>query len=223
MKLDIPFQSQQGNSTRNDCGAACIAMLTGATIAQVLAAVTHPPNRMMHVSDILDALRAYQLPRQHTTALTAELLRESLAQGWPVIALVDYGSLPTDLKATDYHGNHFVVVTGFYTSNGGGFYVHDPLWPGDAGAWLEWPEFAMLEALRSVRGAQPYQGVIVRQGRQIFATEAAEFGRVVSETLTNQVLLGYLSDIYFRLGIVAGSLEARQRHALATIAQLQKQ
>jgi hypothetical protein len=220
MKLNIPFTSQQGNAIKNDCGAACLSMLTGATIAQVLAAVTHPPGRMMRVADILDALTVYHIPRQHTTALTAEVLRESLAQGWPVIALVNYGALPNDLKATDYHGNHFVVVSGFYTSDGGGFYVHDPLWPGEAGAWLEWPEFALMAALRSVRGAQPYQGVIVRQERQIFATEAAEFGRVISETLTNQVLLGYLSDIYRTLGIVAGSVSARQGHALAEIVRL---
>ncbi len=219
MKLDIQFQSQQGNSTRNDCGAACIAMLTGATITQVLAAVTHPPNRMMHVADILDALTAYHLQRQHTTALTAELLRESLAQGWPIIALVNYGALPAELKATDYHGNHFIIVSGFTVD---GFYVHDPLWPEDAGEWLEWPEFALMAALRSVRGAQPMQGVIVRQERPIFATETAEFGRVVSESLTNQVLLGYLSDIYRTLGIVAGSVSARQGHALAEIVRLKK-
>lgn len=219
MKLDIPFTTQQGNAIRNDCGPACLSMLTGATIMQVITAVSHPPGRMMHVSDIIDALAAYRLPRQHTTALTAELLRESLAQGFPVIALVNYGALPDDLKATDYDDNHFVIVSGFTVD---AFLVHDPLWPGESGAWVEWPEFATLEALRTVRDARPMQGVIVRQERQIFATEAAEFGRVVSESLTNQVLLGYLSDIYRTLGIVAGPVSARQGHALAEIVRLKK-
>lgn len=220
MKLNIPIISQQGNNTANDCGPACVAMLAGVTIDKVMTAVAHPPGEMMPLAKIMRALGAYRLHHEHSTALSPALLRESLARGWPVIALVGYGALPATLKAdTRYNLNHYVVISGFYDS---GFYVHDPLWPSDLGSWREWPETALCEALAGAAAYSINQGVIVRSEREILAPTVAEFGQVANESLSNIVLLGYLSDIYRALGIVAGNINARQGLALAEIVRLKR-
>lgn len=220
MKLNIDFVTQQGNAIANDCGAACLSMLTGAPIDKVMAAVAHPPGEMMPLAKIMRALGAYRLHHEHSTTLSPALLRENLARGWPVIALVGYGRLPRELKAdTRYNGNHYVIVTGWYA---GGFYVHDPLWPDDLGAWREWPENALVAALAGAAAYLPNQGVIVRSAREILAPTMDEFGQVVSENLGGIVLLGYLSDLYRALGIVAGNINARQGLALAEIMRLKR-
>lgn len=220
MKLNIPIISQQGNNTANDCGPACVAMLAGVTIEKVMQAVAHTPGEMMPLAKIMRALGAYRLHHEHSTALSPTLLRESLARGWPVIALVGYGRLPHELKAVEgYNGNHYVVITGWYA---GGFYVHDPLWPSDLGAWREWPESDLVAALAGAAAYSVNQGVIVRSEREILSPTAEEFGRVVSDTLDNIVLLDYLSDIYRTLNIVAGDINARQRLALAEIVRLKQ-
>lgn len=45
MKLQIDFKTQQGNAARNDCGAACVAMLAGVTVDDALLVANKPKNK----------------------------------------------------------------------------------------------------------------------------------------------------------------------------------
>lgn len=214
MKLQIDFVTQQNNNIANDCGAACVAMLVGASIEKVLAAINHQPGKPLHVAQLIQALAAYRLPHDHTTLLHLPLIRESLARGWPVIALVNYGALADGLKAADYNGNHFVVVTGFLRD---AFLVHDPLWPDQRGAWVRWPEQQFGAALATPRNARGMQGIIVRSERAIEQPDMGELGLVVSTALQNGTVAGYLEQLYQAMEIAPGPLAERQGHALARV------
>ena len=183
MKLQIDFVTQQGNTTRNDCGPACLSMLTGATIMQVLTAISHPPDRMMHMTAVIQALVAYRIPHEHRRPLSLADLRGWLANGWPVLLLVRYGRLPHQARATAYEGNHYVLATGYDPA---GFFVHDPLWPDAArGAWRHWESDDLALALRDVEAAQPFQGIVVKQARAILEPSVADVGPMVATTVAD--------------------------------------
>ena len=214
MKLQIDFITQQSNAIRNDCGAACIAMVAGTSIDKALAAGHTKPGQPMHMTAIVDALTAYRLPHDYVRPLHLPHIRESLARGWPVIALVNYGRLPDGLKATDYDGNHYVVVTGFLRD---AFLVHDPLWPDQRGAWVRWPDVVLGEALANPTDAQPMQGIVVRQEREISQPDMGELGLVVSTALAHGTVAVYLEQLYQAMEIAPGPLAERQGHALARV------
>ncbi len=169
MKLQIDFVSQQGNQHRNDCGAACVAMLTGSSIDDVLLVANQPPNKPLHVRDIMAVLRAYRLPSEYVRPLHLPDLRGWLDNGNPVIALVGYGELPPDQRATDFDGAHWVLVVGHQEET---YLVHDPLWPGQAGAYRCWKESVLGAAMLWPGNNMPLQGVVVK--RPFVVTEEAK-------------------------------------------------
>ena len=220
MKLDINFISQQGNSYRNDCGPACVAMVTGAPISKVLAAANHPLNKQMHIQDIMRALLGFRLKREFVRPLHLPDARRWLANGNPIVALIGYGRLPAAERARDYDGNHYVLVVG-YTADGG-FFVHDPLWPDQAGAYRRWEDAVLGEAWANPVEALPLQGVVVQQPFAIAQPEMGELGLAVTTALNHGVAMGYLEQIYQALDVAPGRLDGRQANALTKIAQLKK-
>lgn len=69
MKLEIDFVTQQGNRHLNDCGAACVAMVTHSTIDDVLLVANRPKDAPLHLGTIMTVLRAYRLPHEHVRPL----------------------------------------------------------------------------------------------------------------------------------------------------------
>lgn len=214
MKLKIDFVSQQGNAARNDCGAACVAMLAGVGVDDVLLVANRPVNEPLHMTTLFAVLRAYGLPHVHTRPLALPNLREALVQGWAVIVLVNYGRLPAELKATDYNANHYVLVVGFEP---GMFLVHDPLWAGQAGAYRAWPEAVLGEAMLHPLLAMAMQGIVVRKPWPIVEPEMGELGLVVSEVLRERTAVAYLNQILGAMGFGEGPLAERVGHALAWV------
>jgi hypothetical protein len=190
----------------------------GVGVNDVLAKIKQPGNQSLHVQTVMSALRAYHLPNEHTRPLSLPRLRESLAQGWPVIALVNYGRLPASLKADpDYNANHFVVIVG-YTADGY-FFVHDPLWrEAEKGAYQRWSEVVLGEALAFVRDAMPMQGVVVKRPFPVEEPHMGELGLVVATALAHGTVAGYLEQLYAAMDIAPGPQAERQGHALARIA-----
>jgi hypothetical protein len=215
MKLEIEFVSQQGNAARNDCGAACVAMVAEVSVDDVLLAANRPVNEALHMKTLFEVLRGYGLPHVHTRPLALPDLRQALAQGFASIVLVNYGRLPFQLKADrDYKGNHYVLVVGFVQ---GAFFVHDPLWPGQAGAYQVWTEAVLGEAMLHPIEAMALQGIVVRKPWPVVDPEMAELGLVVSESLRRRSAEIYLEQILGAMGVDGGSLDERVGQALAWV------
>jgi hypothetical protein len=215
MKLQIPFVTQQGNHHRNDCGAACVAMLCGVTIDKVLAVVNQQRDAPMHLSGIMTALTAYRAPREHFEAVTPPDVRRWLSNGHPVIALVGYGRLPEEQRATDYHRNHYVIITGYLPD--GSFLVHDPLWPDERGAFRAWSEAELSEAWANPVYAKPWQGIAIRRPYTILEATASDVLPLVVEVAEQRAGV-YLEKLLEAMDIGPGRLEERVGHALARIA-----
>ena len=81
--------------------------------------------------------------------------KEAVVSGNPVIALVNYGAWPQELKEVAFDGAHFVLIVGVAM---GHVTVHDPL----ASA----PSVLSDEQLSTVMADPPqamaYQGIIVK-------------------------------------------------------------
>lgn len=213
MKLKIPFQTQQHNAARNDCGAACVAMCAGVTTDKALT-VTGKAGQQLHITDIMTALRAYRIDHDHQCPITLPDARALLTLGHPVVALVGYGRLPAELKAVDYDGNHYVVLAGYMVT---GFYVHDPL---QAQGYALWPDEALGYAWSNPTNAMPLQGIVVRQQREVVEPDMSEFGPVVATALDTAVATQYLQQLYRVLGVEGETMAEQQGHALAKLAML---
>ena len=218
MKLNIDFVSQQqGPGERpilNDCGPACLAALTSLPLEKIYQAASLKPGDMMHMSQMLDTLTALRVPREHIRPLHLPDARRWLANGNPIVALVNYGRLPRQLRATDYAGNHYVILTGYEPD--GSFWVHDPLWPGEAGAYRRWPDAQLGEAWANPIKAGGLQGIVVQRPFPVLeATTADVLPLVVDES--NRQATVYLHQLLAAMGIEPGPLDERVGHALAWV------
>ena len=131
--LPVPHISQLGlgaDHFRNDCGAACAAMLikayTGKDVTpnQLFAAIS-PVDRYLRVDELKSALDQHGL--QTTWQADNHLigLFGILMDGRPVIALISYAPLvDAGLGASSFRGSHFVVVVGMDIRH---VYILDPL------------------------------------------------------------------------------------------------
>lgn len=222
MKLEIDFVSQQGNATRNDCGAACVAMCAGVPVDKVLRAIDHPKDKPLAFGDIGRALVAYRLQHEYIRPLHLPDMRRWLTAGHPIIALVGYGELPPSQRAVQsFDGAHFVVVAGFTVD---GFLVHDPLWPDERGAYRLWSLETMGAALaRPGWGNMPMQGMVVQRAYEIVQPEMGELGLAISAAMRETAARHYLEQILGAMGIAESeTLPARVGHALAKIVQMEK-
>jgi hypothetical protein len=152
--LGVPYRSQIGagaNYRRNDCGAACIAMLLawigrlGGLTVDALSAET-----VLASSDAGLSCHALQtLAARHGLDLFADFywsldrLRAEIGAGRPVIALIAYRWIRGRLDQADNQAGrdgHFVVVTGCTATH---VLVNDPDWwlPGGQRFAIPWAEF----------------------------------------------------------------------------------
>lgn len=213
MKLLIDFQTQQGNAVRNDCGFACVAMAAGVPLAMVLERIPPAPQGM-YILDVMDGLRLLGVANEYVHPLHLPDARRWLANGNPIVALVGYGRLPQQLRATAYSGNHYVVIVGYEPD--GGFLVHDPLWPDERGAFRIWPDAVLGEAWANPVNALPLQGVVVKN---VFEVAEVAMGDVLplvrDEAARNAV--AYLEQLLGAMDVRPGPLAERVEHALAWV------
>ena len=218
MKLNVDFVSQQQEpgerQIKNDCGPACLSALTGMPLEKIYQVAGLKPGDMMHMQTMLDTLTALRVKREHIRPLHLPDARRWLANGNPIVALVNYGRLPHDLRATDYAGNHYVILVGYEPD--GSFWVHDPLWPGGVGAYRRWPDAALGEAWANPIKAGALQGIVVQRPFPVLeATTADVLPLVVDES--NRQATVYLHQLLAAMGIEPGPMAERVDHALAWV------
>jgi len=218
MKLNVDFVSQQQEpgerQIKNDCGPACLSALTGMPLEKIYQVAGLKPGDMMHMQTMLDTLTALRVKREHIRPLHLPDARRWLANGNPIVALVNYGRLPHDLRATDYAGNHYVILVGYEPD--GSFWVHDPLWPGGVGAYRRWPDAALGEAWVNPIKAGGLQGIVIQRPFPVLeATTADVLPLVVDES--NRQATVYLHQLLAAMGIEPGPMAERVDHALAWV------
>jgi len=218
MKLNVDFVSQQQEpgerQIKNDCGPACLSALTGMPLEKIYQVAGLKPGDMMHMQTMLDTLTALRVKREHIRPLHLPDARRWLANGNPIVALVNYGRLPHDLRATDYAGNHYVILVGYEPD--GSFWVHDPLWPGGVGGARGWPDAGSGEAWVNPIKAGGLQGIVIQRPFPVLeATTADVLPLVVDES--NRQATVYLHQLLAAMGIEPGPMAERVDHALAWV------
>lgn len=179
-------------------------MLAGVSVDDVLAVINQKKDKPLDFFAMYAGLRAYGLPFEYVRPLHLPHIRQQLAEGKPVIALVGYGNLaPSEKAIVGFNGSHWVVVVGF---DGDGFLVHDPLWPGNEGAYRRWGIATLGAALAQPGGgSMPMQGIVVQK---VFDEVGQAIGSV--EEL-------YLWQLYEAMGVTGDSREDMQGRALALV------
>ena len=134
-KLEVPWISQidAGGRGNMDCGQACVLMLlhfhnqrTDLKLEDTALKVD-PENDGTSVKDLISLANLYDLSLQQIAPfLEVGQIRQIIADGHPVILLVDYKSLnfPDHLNGVD-QGKHWLLAVGYDQDQ---YLVHDPLW-----------------------------------------------------------------------------------------------
>jgi len=148
MRLSIPHVTQTGNAARNDCGPAVVAMLAGSTVEEAITACRVPANQSAHVGDIMRGLKYFGIQSKYDRLHVAQI-RGYLADGYPVICLIDYGRVPDSLRRSQYKGAHFVLACGY---DAGSILVHDPLGSAETGAYIPYQDVLLSAVMRHVPG-----------------------------------------------------------------------
>lgn len=134
--LDVPHVSQLGPEAGygvGDCGIACVAMVVGyeTGTAPSVDALAQSVGLLAgfdyaHITrHLIPAAAQHAVTLYWHAGMTLAAVREELDAGRPIIALVDYRSLPRRYS-TSYAGNHYVVLTGYEDDV---LTYHDPLAP----------------------------------------------------------------------------------------------
>lgn len=130
MNIDTNFHTQAGNGIYDDCGETCLQIVTERVYGKLHTIKEWEDSTGRHgQTDTLLQLRAgaekmgygYRYKTWPLSILLAEV-----EAGYPAIALINYKDLPDRLKAWDYRGGHFVVITGV---EGEYLFYTDPLHP----------------------------------------------------------------------------------------------
>lgn len=133
VSLTVPYKSQfdeDANESRNDCGAACVAMLLNAfgkpvSTNAVFKKTGAAPDSFISTSQLRRAAQGFGVTLEWHTNLTAGHLEAYLNMGRPLIALVHYGTWSErGMTESKFKGPHFVVVVGYDDEH---IYIHDPL------------------------------------------------------------------------------------------------
>jgi predicted double-glycine peptidase len=164
VQLAVPFQTQQLNQYYRDCGPACVTMVHNymrpdkpisltETIIQMRAV-----NRNTHGGDLYAFLRKKNIRQkyysEYSAPLSRRIIRQSLRQSKPVIALVHY----PDINAlSDYRYSHWLVIIGYTKVN---YIVHDPYLQHGLSSI---PFGQLEEAMRNTKrdGNQSNQGIAI--------------------------------------------------------------
>lgn len=158
VKLEIEHVTQQGNNLRGDCGPAVVAMLTGLSIEQALAACELRPHQWATFGHLIRGLRANGIQSTFIRGMRPLEMQGHLLDGRPVVCLVDYGKLPGRLRAENFNGAHFVLLAGMDDDD---FLVHDPL---QQQGFVRWLATELRHAQWEVPGnSYDYQSLIVHR------------------------------------------------------------
>lgn len=155
--------SPTANWSRNDCGAACVAILArGNGLPELtvdgVAMAWMARNKPMYMNQVQRALAGFGIRnRREQDVKSAKIIRRIMEDGKPYILLVHYPSLPH--QAIDYNHGHYIVVHGV---KGDGTLVYlDPL--SDGSKELTATPEEMNKALEDCRkdGNLPFQGITI--------------------------------------------------------------
>ncbi len=140
--IDVPYLSQLGLTASyapGDCGAACLAMLLNwrgvgktVTVDDVSKATGQPPGYKFLSFDLMIRTAAqFGLILKHTFGYLDDDIDVEIQMGKPLIALVNYQSIPPALRREAlYNAGHWVVIVGSDVTS---IYYHDPNWPDASG------------------------------------------------------------------------------------------
>lgn len=117
MKLKVPYISQWGcgaNESRDDCGPACLAMVLSSygileTVDDVFRATGAAPDQLITFKQLIKSAKSFGLDLTSKT-LTLETLKTYLANGYPIICLVNYRYMSG--RQDKYDGPHFITAIG---------------------------------------------------------------------------------------------------------------
>ena len=118
-----PYFSQLKNTFRNNCGAACLAMMAKWKYPQVVLnpddikrKFTGDKNRTLGVSEIVSVGRNIGLPISYRAFVGIDsyknFILENLKQSEPVMLLLDYGKLNNNKFGYKLLG-HYIIVSGY--------------------------------------------------------------------------------------------------------------
>ncbi|MBN2502171.1 MAG: C39 family peptidase [Anaerolineales bacterium] len=135
----IPYKSQEDSDAKmypGDCGAACVAMILEGLGEQVstndiFKSTGVAANKYLGRSDLIRAARIYGVELQKFGSWNFTNIKQSIDDGHPLIALVNYGAWSAAGSGVDtqssFAGPHFVVIVGY---DGDKVIFQDPLWWG---------------------------------------------------------------------------------------------
>jgi len=163
MCLNVTYLSQQTNEIRNDCGPACAAMLINAYTSQVVTINDYysqqniTPGGLQAVGDMREFMADFGVRSSWVTGCTFRNIQAWIDSKRPAIALIWYQPL-VDAGLTYYKPGrftHFVVIVG---ATDDAVIIHDPYYPGEAGAFVTVPKDVFVEAWNNVPPAYGSKG-----------------------------------------------------------------
>lgn len=170
IKLDIPYKSQLTNTSRNDCGAAVSAMLTGVSVDRILEIIEQPKDKALLFRDIERALASFGITAYHKRPIYIPQIKAELTLGHPMVILANYSVVRQ--PQTKFDGAHFFLAVG---CDGEAVYVHDPLWNGDKGAYLRLDDGSLDYAMKQPGwGNQGYQCLVIERVYPLAAATAVD-------------------------------------------------
>ena len=133
--LTIPYLSQFGlgaSYAPGDCGAACAAMIANwrghaCTVDEVGKAINKPSGYLfMTISEVVAAAGKFGVVLVYQPSMLLEDFKQHINAGLPVVALVNYQSIPATLRReANYDAGHYILVVGYDDTS---IIYHDPDW-----------------------------------------------------------------------------------------------
>jgi hypothetical protein len=196
MLLAVPYVSQLGPGAdvhRNDCGAACAAMLLRAYLGLALTPdefytkFAIPGDVYLTVLQVRNAMGSLGLLTDFRAGLSLQDVFNTIATGKPLVTLLRYRTLSAaGLTERPFEGPHFAVAVGMDCKN---IYLHDPLYTdpaaGEAHAypldlfWQAWKDVANDPSLPNPERSAiiPTAGIGFRLARRARITAQALYVR----------------------------------------------
>lgn len=137
----------------NDCGPASLAMFIHGkgkfpSVADIYHATGVERDQYINGGQLVRAAANWGIALR-SMYWDMDKMRQSIDTGKPLIALVHYGTF-SKLGRTEssFRGPHFFSVVGY---KDGKIVVHDPLWSGEGGKYLEWTDHVFHTAWDDAR------------------------------------------------------------------------
>lgn len=156
--IKLPYVSQRdgpgAGDFANDCGPASLAMfIYGAkvqrpTVSDIYRATGVVGDKYINGGQLIRAGNKWAIPL-YGKYFSMDSMKAMMDAGHPIIALVHYGTFSSLGKTeSSFKGPHFLNIVGYENSD---VIVHDPLWRGEGGKYLRWPESVFYRAWEESR------------------------------------------------------------------------